>query len=163
MTSPEQAVGELLQRVRASLAVAESCTGGMLGARVTSVSGSSAYFLGGIIAYSNASKVRDLGVDPSILETEGAVSEPVAAQMALGVQRRFNADYALSVTGIAGPGGGSERKPVGLVYVALADPAQCSVNCFQFAGDRAAVREQTVAAALDLLTRTLAENNRSRT
>ena len=149
--SREEVIGRLLRRRKATLAVAESCTGGLLGFRITSISGSSDYFLGGVIAYANAVKVRELGVDPVVLAKEGAVSEPVARQMAGGVRERFGADFGIGITGIAGPGGGTERKPAGSVYIALADSRQCSVYFGVFSGGREAVRDASARKALEML------------
>jgi len=144
-----------------TLATAESCTGGLIGHRVTSVSGSSAYYVGGVIAYANAVKVRELGVDPTVLEREGAVSEPVARQMAAGVRRRFEADIGIGVTGIAGPDGGTAEKPVGLVYIGLAGPEGATVERFVFDGDRAAVKTAGSEAALGMVKRYLLEKGES--
>jgi PncC family amidohydrolase len=116
----EYRIGKALSARGLTLATAESCTGGLIGHRITNVAGSSAYYLGGVIAYDNRIKAGLLGVSEADLASYGAVSEPVARQMAEGVRTRFGADYAVAVTGIAGPGGGSEDKPVGLVYVAVA-------------------------------------------
>ena len=118
----EVRVGDLLRRRGLTLATAESCTGGLLGHRLTNVPGSSDYYLGGVISYSNAVKVAILGVDAETLAREGAVSEVVARQMARGVRRLLRADIGIGITGVAGPGGGSPEKPVGLVYIALSGP-----------------------------------------
>ena len=115
-------VGKLLTATGQTLAVAESCTGGGLGQLLTEVPGSSAYFLGGIISYADRVKIELLAVNPADLATAGAVSEPVALQMAAGVKAKLGTDWGVSITGIAGPGGGTESKPVGLVYVGIADP-----------------------------------------
>lgn len=117
---PTIRVGNLLRQHRLTLATAESCTGGLLGHRLTDVPGSSDYYLGGVIAYANSVKVALLGVDPAVLEREGAVSEAVARQMAAGVRRLLGADIGIGITGIAGPAGGTAEKPVGLTYIALA-------------------------------------------
>ena len=119
---PEQRVGRLLRQHHATLATAESCTGGLIGSLLTDVSGSSDYYLGGVIAYSNGVKERTLGVQAEILTTVGAVSQEAAIQMARGVQHLLGADYAIAVTGIAGPTGATPGKPVGLVYIALVGP-----------------------------------------
>jgi len=153
--SLSEVTGELLLSRGAMLAVAESCTGGMLAARVVDVPGSSAYFAGGVVAYSNEAKLELLEVSSELLERHGAVSRQVAQAMACGARTRFNATHALSTTGIAGPSGASADKPVGLVYIALACEDSVVVRRFVFAGDRTAVRERSVAAALDLLRRAL--------
>jgi len=140
-----------------TLAVAESCTGGMLGARLTQRPGSSDYFVGGVISYADRVKRDILQVPADLLETHGAVSEPVAAAMAAGVRRATEADRALALTGIAGPDGGSAAKPVGLVFVATADDDGTAVDRHVFPGDREAVRRQAVAAALHALRSRLRE------
>jgi len=118
----EAEIGELLRAKGLTLATAESCTGGLLGHLITNVSGSSDYFLGGVITYSDEAKERLLGVAHETLAKHGAVSETTALEMARGAKNLFGADLALATTGIAGPGGGTEEKPVGLVYIALATP-----------------------------------------
>jgi PncC family amidohydrolase len=123
----------------------------LLGGRLTSAAGSSDYFAGGVIAYANAVKRDLLGVDAESLECDGAVSAPVAGQMAEGVRRRLAADVGIGVTGIAGPGGATPGKPVGLVYVALAHAGGKRVSRFVLPGDRLAVREAAVEAAMNLL------------
>ncbi|MGO9255242.1 MAG: competence/damage-inducible protein A [Bryobacteraceae bacterium] len=152
----EVVVGEMLRKARATVAVAESCTGGLLGARFTSTPGSSDYFLGGFLTYSNAMKVELLGISPEELEQHGAVSRETAEAMAIGALRRTNATYALSVTGVAGPDQGGEAAPVGTVYVGLADAAGVHVTHRQFFGDRERIRIFTAQMALDLLRRRLA-------
>jgi len=132
------------------LAVAESCTGGGLGARITDTAGSSAYFLGGIISYDNRVKKDMLGVPDAVFAESGAVSRPSAEAMAAGCLRRFGADVAVSITGIAGPGGGTPGKPVGLVYIAAATGSGELSEERHFSGDRASVRRQAVDAALRL-------------
>jgi len=136
---------------RLTIAAAESCSGGEVAHRITSVAGSSAYFLGSIVAYANEAKVALLGVPQAILDTEGAVSEACARAMAEGARRSFGADIAVSTTGIAGPGGATARKPVGLVYVASAGPAGTIAHEHHFPGDRAAVAAAAAEAALRLL------------
>ena len=150
-----QLVGERLVKRQKSIAVAESCTGGMLGAALTDVPGSSRYFLGGIIAYSNASKVELLGVSEVILMTEGAVSAIAAAAMAERVQKIFRADIGISITGVAGPAA-EEQKPAGLTFIGLANPIPRSVR-YQWTRDRWANRRQSVLAALQLLAPELEE------
>jgi nicotinamide-nucleotide amidase len=149
----EVVVGQLLRDRRATVSVAESCTGGMLGERLTSVPGSSDYFVGGFITYANAMKVELLGVPPEVLEQHGAVSQQTAEAMATGVRRRTASTYALAITGVAGPDGGSESKPVGTVYIAIADDAGIHTEHRRFLGDRQRIRTFTVQMALDLLRR----------
>jgi len=153
----EAVVGELLRIRHATVSVAESCTGGMLGERFTSVPGSSDYFAGGFITYTNAMKVELLGVTPEILEEHGAVSKPAAEAMAVGARRRTNSTYALSITGVAGPGTssrpGTEPAPVGTMYVGIADAAGTLVMHRQFLGDRQRIRVFTCQMAMDLLRR----------
>ncbi len=150
-TGIERVLGRLLAARGLTVAVAESCTGGLIGGRITAVSGSSAWFAGGVIAYSNGVKERLLGVPRALLQRAGAVSEPVARRMAAGARRRLGTDYALAVTGVAGPGGGTRRKPVGLVFAAAAGPRGCTARRYRFRGGRAAVRRACVQAALRLL------------
>ena len=119
----EEVVGRRLAMTEFTLAVAESCTGGLIAQRLTSVPGSSKYFIEGAVTYSNESKIRLLGVDKKLIREFGAVSQQVARDMARGVRHRAKTDFGLAVTGIAGPGGGTEEKPVGLVFIALADDA----------------------------------------
>lgn len=147
----EEKVGFLLREKGMKLAVAESCTGGLLGARITSVSGSSDWFLGGIISYSNEVKVRELGVPRKMLAEHGAVSGRVACRMADGVRRKLGADLASGITGIAGPTGGTATKPVGLVFIAVAGKCGCKVQGFNFKGGRSAVRKAATDAALKML------------
>ncbi len=151
-------VGRLLAQNRQTLGVAESCTGGGLGAMLTAVSGSSEYFLGGVIAYANAVKIGVLGVSPADLEHHGAVSAEIAGQMAVGVRRSVGCDWALAITGIAGPEGGSEHKPVGLVYVGLAGPGNfLETYEYRFRAERGRdwIRSLSSRAALDVLRRQL--------
>jgi PncC family amidohydrolase len=147
----EEAIGRMLVSRELRVALAESCTGGLIGHRLTQVSGSSAFFLGGVVAYSNAAKQRLLGVDGATLEREGAVSEAVAEAMARGARRVFDADVALGVTGIAGPSGGTAGKPVGLVYIALADRNVVDARRYVFEGQRTEIKEAAASAALDRL------------
>jgi nicotinamide-nucleotide amidase len=151
----EEVVGLKLTVGGYTLAVAESCTGGLIAQRLTDVPGSSKYFIEGVVAYSNDAKTRTLGVEPVLLLEHGAVSAPVAEAMAEGIRKRARTDFGLSVTGIAGPGGGSEDKPVGLVFIALADDAHTEHRRFIVPGDRQLVRWRASQAALDLLRRRL--------
>lgn len=150
-------VGDLLKITQTTLSVAESCTGGGLGQMLTSVSGSSNYFWGGIISYDNLVKENLLGVDPKALSELGAVSSQVAEQMAVGVRSRLNTTWGLSITGIAGPDGGSQTKPVGLVYIGLAGPEnQVTSSVYRFgARGREWVRQVSACTALDQLRRKL--------
>jgi nicotinamide-nucleotide amidase len=134
-----------------SVAVAESCTGGLVAATITEVPGSSAYFLGGVVSYADAAKAALLGVPDAALAAHGAVSAQVAVAMAAGARTRFGAALAVSITGIAGPDGGSQAKPVGLTYVGIAAPGGTDVRRFQFAGDRPGNREAAAQAALEWL------------
>ncbi|MFN0088076.1 MAG: competence/damage-inducible protein A [Blastocatellia bacterium] len=149
----EEVVGELLQWRGYTVSTAESCTGGLVAGRITEVPGSSAYFPEGVVTYSNEAKTALLGVPKEMIEEHGAVSEPVARAMAEGIRRRAGTTFGLSVTGIAGPGGGTEEKPVGLVYLALADDTETAARRLVFPGDRQFIRMLTVNAALDLLRR----------
>ena len=148
----ESAVGRLLRRRRLTLAAAESCTAGLLCGRLTSVPGSSSYFRGGVLAYHDAVKRGLLGVKAETLARPGAVSAACAREMAERARRLIGADVGVSITGLAGPGGGTARKPAGLVFTAVAGPgAMVAVRRWQFPGDREAVRQKAVAAALCLL------------
>jgi nicotinamide-nucleotide amidase len=151
----EGVVGQLLKMRGHTLATAESCTGGLLAGRITEVPGSSEYFLEGVVSYSNEAKVDLLGVPKELIEAHGAVSEEVAAAMAQGIRKRAGSTFGIGVTGIAGPGGGSEEKPVGLVYIALADDSQTTTRKFIFPGDRQFIRTLSVNAALDMVRRRL--------
>jgi len=153
----ESVVGGLLLRKRLTLAVAESCTGGLLGDRITDVPGSSVYFKEGIVAYSNEAKVRILGVREETLNEFGAVSRETALEMARRVQGISGADIGLATTGIAGPTGGTPEKPAGLVYIALVWAGRGVEICneFRFIGQRREIKENTVASALDILRRVL--------
>lgn len=152
-------VAELAAALRehdASLTTVESCTGGLISATITSLPGSSAYFPGGFVTYSNALKQRMVGVSAATLESHGAVSAQTAIEMALGGQKQANTDYAIAVTGITGPDGGSVHKPVGTVWLCVTGPNAVS-DCrhFQFPGDRSDIRERTVITAMRLLIHTL--------
>ena len=134
-----------------TMCCAESCTGGLIGAAMTDMAGSSEYFLGSAVTYSNEAKMRILGVEEDTLIAHGAVSEETAREMALGAARVFGADYSVAVTGIAGPGGATETKPVGLVYIAVSDGSRTIVTRNVFEGGRQQVRESTVKEACGLL------------
>jgi nicotinamide-nucleotide amidase len=151
----EAVVGDLLVTHGFRIAVAESCTGGLLMSRLTDIAGSSRYVECGVVAYANAAKVSLLGVPESVIAAEGAVSEPVAVAMAEGARRVGGVDVAIGVTGIAGPGGGSPSKPVGTVAIAVAVPGETRSRTFRFVGDREQVKYQASQAALDLTRRML--------
>jgi nicotinamide-nucleotide amidase len=151
--SIEQAVFDLLKLRGKTMAAAESCTGGMLGQRITALPGSSAIFNGGVVAYHNDIKQNVLGVGADLLAEKGAVSAEVACAMAAGVMKLCRADYGVAITGVAGPGGGSPEKPVGLVYIAVADAQQTNWQECRLGGGRETVREASVLLALDLLRR----------
>ncbi|MGZ8441364.1 MAG: CinA family protein [Candidatus Deferrimicrobiaceae bacterium] len=147
--SAAKLLGAALSASGKTLAVAESCTGGLLGGAVTSIPGSSLYFSGGLVAYGNSAKISALGVPPDLISARGAVSREVALAMADGVLSLFRADLAIAVTGIAGPGGGSRGKPVGTVWVAVvALDGVRYAHRFRFPGGREAVRRETVRASL---------------
>jgi len=153
----EEVVGELLRAQGATVSAAESCTGGMLLGRLTNVSGSSAWVTGGVVAYDNAVKVTQLGVSPEVLQEHGAVSEPVASAMAAGVRATLGTSVGVGITGVAGPTGGTEAKPVGMVVIAVDGPgAAHTVRTLRFPGDRAMVRQMSVQAAMDMLRRACA-------
>lgn len=148
----EQQVGEILATNGWTISTAESCTGGLVLHRLTNIPGSSAYVAGGVVAYSNQTKQALLGVKQGTLMAQGAVSEQTAREMALGARRLLKTDFAVSITGIAGPGGGTDEKPVGLTYIALAGPddlliAQRHIHD----GDREAVKNASAEAALQLV------------
>jgi nicotinamide-nucleotide amidase len=148
-------VASLLGERGLSLSVAESCTGGLLAARLTEVPGSSAFFERGFVTYSNRSKVELLGVPAELIDTQGTVCEAVAAAMAAGARRSANADVGVGITGIAGPDGGTPEKPVGVVYVALDGAAGTRVRPALFPGDRERIRHQATQSALEMLRRGL--------
>jgi nicotinamide-nucleotide amidase len=149
----EQVVVKLLAQQKKTLALAESCTGGLIASRITDVPGASEVFLGGVVGYANAAKEKFLGVRAKTLKQHGAVSGAVAQEMALGVREKFGSDFALAVTGIAGPGGGTAEKPVGTVFIALASAAGVEVKVFLNAWDRATFKQVTATQALDWLRR----------
>ena len=151
---PEVILAEL-GRLGQTLAVAESCTGGLMSAHITDVPGASEVFLGGVVSYSNEAKENMIDVPHELLVEHGAVSEEVARAMAEGVRSRFGSDWGASITGIAGPTGGTEEKPVGLVHWAVAGPAGIWAKHRVFLGDRPIVREWSLNATLDLLRRRL--------
>lgn len=153
--SIDTAVARLFRETGMTLSLAESCTGGLVAGRITAIPGSSAYFLLGAVTYSNDAKERLLGVSPELLAEKGAVSAEVAKAMARGARKLAGSDLALAVTGIAGPDGGNSDKPVGTVYIALADRAGCSAKGYHFSGHRDMIRTITAVTAMDWLRRRL--------
>jgi nicotinamide-nucleotide amidase len=149
----ETVVAGELQDHRATIAVAESCTGGMLAARLTNVPGSSSYFRGGVVSYSNDLKSAWVDVPKELIEAKGAVSAEVALAMAHGIRQQTNATLGVGVTGIAGPGGGTPEKPVGLVHIAVVNEKSAKERTFRFPGDRDRIRHQATQAALDMVRR----------
>lgn len=150
---------EALKARRSTVALAESCTGGLVAKLLTDPPGASAVFVGGVVAYSNSVKTGILGVAPETLAAHGAVSAETAREMATGARTRLGADLALSITGIAGPTGGTPTKPVGTVWIGTATAEGAEARLFEFSGDRRAIREQAAAAALSLLAQLLAEQS----
>lgn len=153
--SIDQVVSRMFREKGITLSVAESCTGGLIAKRVTDMAGSSSYFIEGAVTYSNAAKTRLLDVPSELIGEKGAVSSEVAMAMAKGVRRRSGSDIGLAVTGIAGPDGGTEEKPVGTVYVAFAAPSGCQSKRYKFFGDRDRIRTITAFTALDWMRRYL--------
>jgi len=151
----EELLVKLLVKRKETLAIAESCTGGLLANRITNVPGASNVFIAGYITYANEAKIDILSVDPQLIKKHGAVSEPVARAMAEGARTRAKSTYALSTTGIAGPEGGTAEKPVGTVYVGLATPKETVIKKFFFPNDRETFKQQTAQAAFDMLRRKL--------
>jgi PncC family amidohydrolase len=156
-------VGDLLRRSGWRISTAESCTGGLIGHLLTEIEGSSAYYLGGLVAYDNAVKQAALGVSPDTLAAVGAVSERCAVEMAHGIRRLIGTEVSVATTGIAGPGGGTPEKPVGLVYVAVAWPQGVTCERHLFQGDRSANKWQTALRALELMRTTIIRNAVART
>jgi PncC family amidohydrolase len=154
----DEPLGVLVERIQEIclerdiwVATAESCTGGLIAHLITDVPGSSGYFRGGVVSYADDAKLVLLDVEEELLAAHGAVSAQVARAMAVGIRSRLGVDVAVSVTGVAGPGGGSAAKPVGLAYVAVADSAGVDVRRFVWSGDRAANKQASARAALELL------------
>jgi nicotinamide-nucleotide amidase len=158
----EAVIGKLLRENQYTLATAESCTGGLLSHRITNVPGSSAYFLEGVQSYSTQAKTRLLDVPASFLEKHGAVSPQVAAAMAENIRTNSGATFGLGITGIAGPTGGTEEKPVGLVYISLAGMGNTQTEKNLFLGDRETVKQRSTQKALDMLRRRLLRSLRDR-
>jgi nicotinamide-nucleotide amidase len=146
-----QQLASRLLKQRQKLCTAESCTGGLIAKTLTDLAGSSDWFERGFVTYSNQAKNEMLAVPSSVIEDYGAVSEPVAVAMASGALRHSQADYAVAVTGVAGPGGGSAEKPVGTVWIAVASADEAKASLYNFSGDRETVREVTMIAALEAL------------
>ena len=153
----EEQIGKLLLKDQLSLATAESCTGGLIAHRITNVSGSSQYFLGGVVAYSNQVKNELLGVPADVLASFGAVSEQTVLAMAAGVRRLLRADIGLAISGIAGPSGGTPEKPVGLTWIGLSSAKAAAAYAYNWPGDRLQVKEQSAEQALRLLLEYLGE------
>jgi nicotinamide-nucleotide amidase len=151
--SLEEVVGMYLVMRQKTIAVAESCTGGLLAERLTRTAGSSSYFLGGVVCYSNEMKTRLAGVPADLIEAHGAVSKPMAQALAEGARLRAGASIGVGITGIAGPGGGTKEKPVGLVFIALSDERGTQVREFQFPGARERVRQWSSQMALEMVRR----------
>jgi nicotinamide-nucleotide amidase len=149
----EDICARLLTENRATIAAAESCTGGMVAERLTNIPGSSVYFVGGVVCYSNELKTTMVGVPPELIESKGAVSAEVARSLADGIRKRTGATLGVGITGIAGPGGGTPEKPVGLVYIGLADERGPKEKEFRFFGDRDRIRQQATQLALDMVRR----------
>jgi nicotinamide-nucleotide amidase len=149
----EEVVARLLTEHRATVAVAESCTGGMVAEKLTNIAGSSAYFLGGVVCYSNELKTSMVGVPSEMIEAKGAVSSEVALALADGIRRRTGATIGVGITGIAGPGGGTAEKPVGLVHIGIADERGPRERAFRFTGDRDRIRTFATQTALDTIRR----------
>jgi nicotinamide-nucleotide amidase len=147
--SMEIVIGELFKKKKLNLAVAESCTGGLVSHKITRIPGSSSYYLGGITSYANSMKTNFLDIDQELIKIHGAVSKEVAVAMALGIMAGTGADLALSITGIAGPDGGTEDKPVGTVYMGLVSEEVFQVNRFQFEGSREQIQEMAATTGLD--------------
>jgi len=155
----EEVIGKLLSRDHSTLATAESCTGGLLGHRITNVPGSSDYFLQGVQVYSNTAKIKLLGISEALIETQGAVSQKVAEKMAEKIREKAQSSYGLAITGIAGPGGGTKEKPVGLVYTSLAWKNGVTTDKNLFPGNREIIKFRSSQKALDMLRRFLTKRD----
>lgn len=152
-------LANLLREKGLWLAVAESCTGGMIGHLITNIPGSSAFFKGGVIAYANEVKMEALGVSPTTLDSFGAVSNETVLEMANGIRSSFDADIGLSVSGIAGPEGGTREKPVGTVWIGLSTPKFDEAQVFLFSGDRKSIKEQAARSAMGIAINYLSEKS----
>jgi len=151
LISLSTSVGKVLAAQQLTISTAESCTGGLLSHVLTGISGSSAYFIGGVVAYSNAIKKRVLGVETKTLIDHGAVSGPTARQMAEGIRKRFGTEIGLSTTGVAGPTGGTPEKPVGLVWMGISTPGKTTIIEAHFKGERLVIMRSTVIEILTCL------------
>ena len=154
----EKTIGDYLRNKGWTLAISESCTGGLICDRITNVSGSSDYFMGGMVNYSNESKSKHLGVPPNDIRRYGAVSPQVARKMAQGVQKAFHTTFGLSTTGVAGPTGGTKRSPVGRVYIGMASGRRTWVKKLDLKGNRREIKKQAAERSLDLLYKRLNKN-----
>jgi len=154
----EKIIGDLLQQRKWTLSIAESCTGGLICDRITDISGSSHYFMGGMVTYSNASKAKHLGIPLDSIKRYGAVSPQVARKMAQGVRKAFGTNFGLSTTGVAGPTGGTERSPVGRVFIGLADGRKVWVKKLDLKGSRREIKEKATERCLAFLYEILIEN-----
>lgn len=155
----EQKIGIILTKQKKTLAVAESCSGGLLGHRLTNIAGSSNYFVGGVLVYANRAKTRFLGVSSHLLKKYGAVSQPVAHNMANSIRKILKTDFGISITGIAGPTGGTIQKPVGLTYIAVAKSKKTLCKEFHFKGSRQKIKTEATQSALKLLLKLINENS----
>ena len=153
----EEVVAKLLKARGLTISTAESCTGGYISKKLTDIPGSSKYFLGGIVAYSNEVKINSLEIKGYVLEKYGAVSSQIAIMMAAKVKEKFRSDIGVGITGIAGPGGGTKEKPVGTVYISIAFGDKVKVKRFLFPGNREKIRIRSTQMALDMVRRTLSE------
>jgi PncC family amidohydrolase len=153
----EREIAKILKRKKLTISVAESCSGGLLSNKLTNISGSSEYFIGGVVAYNNSTKIKILKVPKELLKKYGAVSEEVAKKMAENVRKITNTDIGISTTGIAGPTGGTKEKPVGLVFIGISDEKRTIVEKFNFKGKRLEIKEKTAISSLKLLKKFLRE------
>lgn len=154
----EEKVGKLLIQKHKTLSVAESCTGGLLANRLTNISGSSKYFVGGVLVYANSAKIKLLKVSALLIKKHGAVSPNVAKQMAKSTRTILKTDFGISITGIAGPRGGTKNKPVGLTYIAVASHKQVLCREFHFKGSRLTIKKLAAESALEMLLKQLQPN-----
>ena len=159
----EKAISNRLRKKGWTLSIAESCTGGLVCDRITNVSGSSEYFMGGIVTYSNESKAEHLGIPSAIIKRYGAVSSQVARKMAQGVRKAFNTTFGLSTTGVAGPTGGTRRSPVGRVFIGIASGKRTWVRKLDLKGSRREIREKAAEESLEFLYQILIEKAELRT